>query len=217
MYLYIDFAYFDIILFQAASVSTMFGDKSLMQLSDASELDKQARRSKLMNVDDIYERGEDGSQTGREIDEMSAVTMQTREEFHILTYKENLEVERDAIKKSERRKKKKEAEEAVDDGFAIGPDMRSNAARASVVPVEVRVKLAKAAEEAKKKRKQFIPEEPEYWKPSDTVILCFAMVSGHGDLEPHEKELANKWLHIWDDGSRRYRMLIKQGVNIAGL
>ena len=194
-------------------MSTFFADKSLMDISEVDEIDKQMKRAASLNVEDPNEMGEEGSITGVEFDEMSAVTMPSVEEYHILDWNEKNKAEKASKKKNLRRKKKNDDEE----GFDFGADMRSNEARASVVPLDVKVKLAKQNELKRKEREKFIPEDAEFYKPKDVVILCFAMVSGHGDLEPIEKEIANKWLHIWDDGSRRYRRLVQRGISIGGL
>lgn len=184
-----------------------------MDISDVDEIDKQMRRAASLNVEDPDEMGEEGSITGVEFDEVSAVTMPSVEEYHILDWNEKNKAEKASKKKNVRRKKKTDEEE----GFDFGADMRSNEARASVIPLDVKVKLAKQNELKRKEREKFIPEDADFYKPKDVVILCFAMVSGHGDLEPIEKEIANKWLHIWDDGSRRYRRLVQRGISIGGL
>lgn len=186
-----------------------------MDISDVDELDKQMKRAESMNVANIDDMGENGSVTGIEFDEMSAVTMPSVEEYHVLDWNEKNKTDSEQInkKKGLRRKKKVDDEE----GFDFGADMRSNEARASVIPLDVKVKLAKQMELKRKERLKFLPEETHFYAPKDVVILCFAMVSGHGDLEPIEKEIANKWLHIWDDGSRRYRRLVNRGISIGGL
>ena len=196
-------------------MSTFFADKSLMDISDVDELDKQMRRAASLNVAELDDMGEEGSVTGIEFDEMSAVTMPSVEEYHILDWNERAKevAEQKNKKKGLRRKKVNEDEEPID----FGVDMRSHEARASVVPMDVKVKLAKQNELKRKERMKFLPEEKEFYMPKDVVILCFAMVSGHGDLEPVEKEIANKWLHIWDDGSRRYKKLVQRGISIGGL
>lgn len=196
-------------------MSTFFADKSLMDISDVNELEKQMKRAASLNIADLNEIGEEGSVTGIEFDEMSAVTMPSVEEYHILDWNEKTkQVEEQKNKKKGLRRKKQNDDE---EGFDFGADMRSNEARASVIPLDVKVKLAKQNELKRKERLKFMPEESDFYMPKDVVILCFAMVSGHGDLEPIEKEIANKWLHIWDDGSRRYRKLVQRGISIGGL
>lgn len=184
-----------------------------MQISEVDDVEKQIKRAQSMNFEDESQLGEEGSMTGIDFEEMSAVTMPSVEEYHILDYSKPIKEVKKLTTKSLRRKKVNDDEQ----GFDYGADMRSNEARASVIPMEVRVKLAKAAETKKKERKAFLPEEEDFYRPKDVIILCFAMVSGHGDLEPFEKEMANKWLHIWDDGSRRYRCLVLRGMSIGGL
>lgn len=178
------------------------------------EIEAQLKRATSLNVDDLNEMGEEGTVTGVEFDEMSAVTMPSVEEYHVLDWKESEKEEKSLKKKKNLRRKKVSDDE---EGFDFGADMRSNEARASVIPLEVKVKLQKQAEAKRKLRKEFVPEIKDFYKPNDVIILCFAMVSGHGDLEPIEKEIANKWLHIWDDGSRRYRKLVERGISIGGL
>jgi hypothetical protein len=185
-----------------------------MQVSDVDEIEKQMRRATSLNIQDDDLVGEAGSRTGFEFDEISAVTLPSLQEYHILDWSKPAEEEKKATSKSLRRKIQKEEEMGFDFNAA---DMRSNEARASVVPLEVKVKLAKAAEAKKKLRKAFLPEDPEFYKPNDVVILCFGMITGHDDLHLIEKETANKWLHIWDDGSRRFKALVQRGVSIAGL
>ena len=196
-------------------MSTFFADKSLMDVSDVDEIEKQMRRAASLNTLDPDEIGETGTVTGADIEEMSAVTMPSVEEYHVLDWKEKQKEEKKIMKKKKGLRAKKKSDD--EEGFDFGADMRSNEARASVVPLDVKVKIAKQNEAKREERKLFIPESEEFYRPSDIVILCFAMVSGHGDLEPVEKEIANKWLHIWDDGSRRYRRLVERGISIGGL
>jgi hypothetical protein len=201
-------------------MSTFFADKSLMGISSAGELETQMRRADAAAAsDDPEEMGEVGSVTGGELDDMSAVTMPSVEEYHILDWKEEKKEEKNLGKKGKKARMRRKANPEGEDDDAPGAmaDMRSNEARASVVPLEVRTKLAKQNEEKRILRKEFLPEVDDFYKPKDVIILCFAMVSGHGDLDIHEKELANKWLHIWDDGSRRYSKLVRRGISIGGL
>lgn len=54
-------------------------------------------------------------------------------------------------------------------------------------------------------------------RPADNILLAVAMISVHPELEAREKLLASKWLDIWDDGSRGYKLLKKKGMDLAGL
>lgn len=54
-------------------------------------------------------------------------------------------------------------------------------------------------------------------RPTENIVLAVAMISAHAELEAREKLLAAKWLDIWDDGSRSYKLLKKKGMDLAGL
>lgn len=54
-------------------------------------------------------------------------------------------------------------------------------------------------------------------RPTENIVLAVAMISAHAELEAREKLLAAKWLDIWDDGSRSYKLLKKRGMDLAGL
>lgn len=54
-------------------------------------------------------------------------------------------------------------------------------------------------------------------RPRDPVVLFCAMASAHGDLQDREREMAGKWIGIWDDASSRYKRLIVVGKGLSGL
>ena len=54
-------------------------------------------------------------------------------------------------------------------------------------------------------------------RPRDPVVLFCAMVSAHGDLQDREREMAGKWIGIWDDASSRYKRLTVVGKGLSGL
>lgn len=54
-------------------------------------------------------------------------------------------------------------------------------------------------------------------RPVESIVLAVAMISSHAELEMREKQMANRWLDVWDDGSRAYKLLKKKGMDLAGL
>ena len=54
-------------------------------------------------------------------------------------------------------------------------------------------------------------------RPDDVVVIAVAMVSSHNEIETREKEMANRWLDVWDDGTLDYKIVKKKGKDIAGL
>jgi hypothetical protein len=54
-------------------------------------------------------------------------------------------------------------------------------------------------------------------RPPDATVLSVAMISAHPEIEAREKSMARRWLDVWDDGSRSYKLLKKKGVDLAGL
>ena len=53
--------------------------------------------------------------------------------------------------------------------------------------------------------------------PADVVVVALAMISTHVDLSSDSKEMAMKWLGVWDDASANYRALRTKGNNISGM
>lgn len=54
-------------------------------------------------------------------------------------------------------------------------------------------------------------------RPAESIVLGVAMIASHAELEMREKQMANRWLDVWDDGSRAYKLLKKKGMDLAGL
>lgn len=54
-------------------------------------------------------------------------------------------------------------------------------------------------------------------RPAESIVLGVAMISSHAELEVREKQMANRWLDVWDDGSRAFKLLKKKGMDLAGL
>jgi hypothetical protein len=54
-------------------------------------------------------------------------------------------------------------------------------------------------------------------RPPDATVLSVAMISAHPEIEAREKSMARRWLDVWDDGSRSYKLLKKKGVDLSGL
>jgi len=64
--------------------------------------------------------------------------------------------------------------------------------------------------------------EPEYRarylkRPEEIIIISLAMIQGHSDIAPYEKEIAQKWLNIWDDATLDFKAIVEKGINIASL
>ena len=53
-------------------------------------------------------------------------------------------------------------------------------------------------------------------KPADVVILALSMMTSNVDMSDKEREMAGKWLGLWDDASREFKILRQKGNNIAG-
>ena len=53
--------------------------------------------------------------------------------------------------------------------------------------------------------------------PPESVVLAVAMISVTVDMDPKERNAANRWLDLWDDNSMNFRVLRKRGKDISGL
>lgn len=53
--------------------------------------------------------------------------------------------------------------------------------------------------------------------PADIIVIAVAMVFAHHEIEVREKQMASRWLEMWDDTSRRYKLLVKKGKDINGI
>jgi hypothetical protein len=53
--------------------------------------------------------------------------------------------------------------------------------------------------------------------PPESVVLAVAMISVTVDMDPKERNVANRWLDLWDDNSMNFRVLKKRGKDISGL
>lgn len=54
-------------------------------------------------------------------------------------------------------------------------------------------------------------------RPAESIVLGVAMISSHAEVENREKQMANRWLDVWDDGSRTFKLLKRKGMDLAGL
>lgn len=54
-------------------------------------------------------------------------------------------------------------------------------------------------------------------RPAESIVLGVAMISSHAEVETREKQMANRWLDVWDDGSRAFKLLKRKGMDLAGL
>ena len=54
-------------------------------------------------------------------------------------------------------------------------------------------------------------------RPKDIVIIALALISRHCDLAQRDRELADKWLAIFDDCSASFRFLVRRGEGLNGL
>lgn len=54
-------------------------------------------------------------------------------------------------------------------------------------------------------------------RPSDIVVIAVSMIHNHHELYERERQMASRWLSVWDDCTRDYSMLVKKGKNICGL
>lgn len=51
--------------------------------------------------------------------------------------------------------------------------------------------------------------------PCDDIIVAWAFIANHDELQARERDMALMWLNVWDDNSRHYKMLKKKGFNMA--
>ena len=51
-------------------------------------------------------------------------------------------------------------------------------------------------------------------RPKDIVIIALALISQHCDLAPRDRELAKKWLSVFDDCSPSFRFLVRRGEGL---
>lgn len=54
-------------------------------------------------------------------------------------------------------------------------------------------------------------------RPKDIVIIALALISRHCDLAQRDRELADKWLAVFDDCSASYRFLVRRGEGLNAL
>jgi len=54
-------------------------------------------------------------------------------------------------------------------------------------------------------------------RPAESIVLGVAMISSHAEVESREKQMANRWLDVWDDGTRAFKLVKRKGMDLAGL
>ena len=54
-------------------------------------------------------------------------------------------------------------------------------------------------------------------RPRDPVVLFCAMCMAHYEVGDKEKEMARKWIGVWDDASSRFKRLVVIGQGLSGL
>jgi hypothetical protein len=174
---------------------------------------------------------------GVDFDEMSALTMQSLQEVHVIDWvallvenegkgdekvrtKEQLRKERaaretkalaEALGKKEEDilREEEEEEESKIKNYA---DIKTDRARASD---DLEFRQAKIVKELKKQRQEYMPSNPYFFMPTESVIICTSIISVHSEILPQEQEMANKWLGIWNDGSRQFQRLVTKGSNMS--
>jgi hypothetical protein len=209
------------------SLSTARGGDSLLQMSSSLSSGSGDPGRLLRNME------------GTDFDEMSALTMQSLQKVHVIDWvallnenegvaeekvssKERLRIERAARetkalaealgKKEEDILKEEEEEEGGNRKTKSYADIKTDRARASD---DLEFRQAKIVKELKKQRLDYMPSNPDFFMPTESVIICTSIISVHSDILPQEQEMANKWLGIWNDGSRQFQRLMTKGTHMS--
>lgn len=210
-----------------------------MSLSSVRGEDSLLRMSTVLSDGASAARGRPGSSSdydleGMEFDEMSVVTMQSLERVHVIDWAKLVETNegvgeeklrsKDQLRKERAARETKALAEALgkkeediiaedeEDGVKNYADIKTDRARASD---ELEYRQAKIVKELQKQRDDYTPAIPDFFMPTESVVICTSIISVHSDVLPQEQEMANKWLGIWNDGSKHFQKLVTKGTNMS--
>ena len=53
--------------------------------------------------------------------------------------------------------------------------------------------------------------------PADIIVTAVSMVATMCELDERERQLAARWLDVWEDHSRNFRLARLKGRNLCGI